>query len=70
VCKEFPGGKEYLTKTYLELMHKVEPRRGTEVTKYFAQLSGDALAFFQAERKTKEAAEVENIRRAAGVRGQ
>ena len=27
VCKEFPGGKEYLTKTYLELMHKVEPRR-------------------------------------------
>ena len=70
VCKEFPGGKEYLAKTYLELMHKVEPRRGDEVTKYFVKLSGDALAFFQAEKKPKEAAEVESIRRAAGVRGQ
>jgi hypothetical protein len=69
VCKEFPGGKEYLAKTYLELMHKVEPHRGTEVTRYFTQLSGDALAFFQAEKKTKEATEVENIRRAAGVKG-
>jgi hypothetical protein len=68
VCKEYPGGKEHLAKTYLELMHKVEPRRGNEVTKYFIQLSGDALAFFQAEKKTKEATEVENIRRAAGVR--
>ena len=36
------------------------------MTKYFVQLSGDALAFFQAENKTKEAAEVEKIRPAAG----
>jgi len=68
VCKEFGGGKEYVAKTYLELMRKVDPKRGDEVTKYFVQLSGDALAFFQAEKKAKEAAEVENIRRAAGVR--
>src|SRR5262249_23679431 len=38
VCKEFPGGKDYLGKTYLELMRKIEPRRGDEVTKYFIQL--------------------------------
>jgi hypothetical protein len=68
VCKEFGGGKEYLAKTYLELVRKVDPKRGDEVTRYFVQLSGDALAFFQAEKKAKEAAEVENIRRAAGVR--
>lgn len=70
VCKEFPAGKDYLGKTYLELMRKVDPKRGNEVTKYFVQLSGDALAFFQAEKKTKEAAEVDQIRRAAGVRAE
>jgi hypothetical protein len=68
VCKQFPAGKDYLGKTYLELMRKVDPKRGNEVTKYFVQLSGDALAYFQTEKKTKEAAEVEQIRRAAGVR--
>jgi hypothetical protein len=68
ICKEYTGGKDYLAKTYLELIRKVEPRRGNEVTKYFEQLSGDALAFFQGEKKTKEATEVEQIRRAAGVR--
>jgi len=68
VCKEFAAGKEYLAKTYLELVRKVDPKRGDEVTKYFVQLSGDALAFFQAEKKTKEAAEVEGVRRAAGLK--
>ena len=68
VCKEFSGGKEYLARTYLELMRKVDPKRGDEVTKYFVKLSGDALAFFQAEKKAKEAAEVEQIRTRAGVR--
>jgi hypothetical protein len=69
VCKEFSGGKEYLARTYLELMRKVDPKRGDEVTKYFVQLSGDALAFFQAEKKAKEAGEVEQIRTRAGVKG-
>jgi hypothetical protein len=68
VCGQFGGGKEYLGKTYLELLRKVNPKRGTEVTKYFTQLSAEALAFFEAEKKTKEAAEIERIRGAAGVR--
>lgn len=68
VCGEFSSGKEHLGKTYLELMRKVDPKRGNEVTKYFTQVSGDALAFFQAEKKKKEADEVEAIRRRAGLR--
>jgi hypothetical protein len=67
-CGEFSGGKEYLSKTYLELLRKMNPRRGDEVTKYFIKTSGDALAFFQGEKKTKEAAEVERIRRSAGLK--
>ena len=68
VCKEFPGGREYLSRTYLELIKSVDPKRGNEVTDYFVKLSGDALAYFQAEKKTKEAAEVERIRNSLGVR--
>ena len=67
-CDQFNGGKEYLSKTYLELLRKMNPKRGTEVTKYFVKTSGDALAFFQAEKKTKEAAEIERIRRSAGLK--
>src|SRR6478609_4670288 len=70
ICKEYPGGKEVLSKTYAELMQKVEPKRGNEVTKYFIKVSGDALAFFQAENKKKEAQEVERKRLAVGVRGE
>ena len=68
VCKEYPGGKDYLGKTYLELIKTVDPKRGDEVTQYFIKLSGEALAYLQAEKKTKEAAEVERIRTAVGVR--
>jgi len=66
-CSQFSSGKEYLGKTYLELLKTMSPKRGTEVTKYFLKMSADALAFFKAEKKTKEAAEVERIIRAAGV---
>jgi hypothetical protein len=68
VCKEYPGGKDYLAKTYVELIRTVDPKRGNEVTEYFVKLSGEALAHLQAEKKTKEAAEVERIRSAVGVR--
>jgi hypothetical protein len=67
-CAGFSGGKEYLSKTYLELLRKMNPKRGDEVTKYFTKTSGDALAFFQTEKKMKEAAEIERIRRGAGLR--
>jgi hypothetical protein len=66
-CDQFTSGKEYLGKTYLELLRKVNPKRGTEVTKYFASTSAEALAFFQTEKKTKEATEVEGIRRRVGL---
>jgi hypothetical protein len=66
-CGQFPGGKEYLGKTYLELLKTMNPKRGTEVTKYFLKMSSDALAFFKEEKRTKEAAEVERIRSAAGA---
>jgi hypothetical protein len=66
-CGQFSSGKEYLGKTYLELLHKMNPKRGSEVTKYFQKMSADALAFFREEKKSKEASEVERIRLAAGV---
>lgn len=68
VCKEYPGGKDYLARTYVELIKSVDPKRGDEVTQYFLKLSGDALAYLQEHKKTKEAAEVERIRSAVGVR--
>jgi hypothetical protein len=66
-CGRFSSGKEYLGKTYLELLRTMNPRRGNEVTKYFLKMSADALAFFKEEKKTKDAAEIERIIRAAGV---
>ncbi|MBO0697248.1 MAG: hypothetical protein J2P46_02530 [Zavarzinella sp.] len=66
-CKQFSAGKEYLGKTYLELLKTMNPKRGNEVTKYFLKMSADALAFFKEEKKSKEAAEIERIIRAAGV---
>ena len=51
-----------------KLASKIDPKRGNEITKYFVQVSGEALLFFQAEKKTKEAEEVERIRQAAGVK--
>jgi hypothetical protein len=68
VCGQFGGGKEYLSKTYLELMRKINPKRGNEITKYFQEISQEALEFYQNEKKTKEAAEVSRIREAAGLR--
>jgi hypothetical protein len=68
-CGQFNGGKEYLAKAYLELMRKVNPKRGDEVTKYFQQVSAEALAFLKEAKKSKEAAEVEQIRRSVGLTG-
>jgi hypothetical protein len=67
VCDHFSGGKEYLGKTYLELMHKMNPRRGDEVTKYFIKTSADVLAFFETEKRSKDADEVKRIRRGVGL---
>jgi len=68
-CGQFSSGKDYLGKTYLELLRKMNPKRGNEVTKYFQKMSADALAFFREDKKSKEASEVERIRLAAGVTG-
>lgn len=70
VCGQYPGGKDYLAKTYVELIRKVDPKRGNEVTKYFIQLSGDALAYLKTEKKAKEAAEIEQLRQSLGIRAQ
>ena len=67
VCGQFGGGKDYLAKTYLELVRSLKPTRGREVTKYFVQMSGDALTFFREAKKAKEAAEVERMRQALGI---
>ena len=60
--RQFSSGKEYLGKTYLELFDDEPPprKRGHQV---LPKMSGDALAFFREEKKTKEAAEVERIQR-------
>lgn len=68
VCGEFAAGRDYLAKTYLELIRAMNPRRGDEVTQYFTKTSRDALAFFREEKKKKEGDEVEKLMRAAGVR--
>lgn len=69
-CGQFSNakeGKEFLGKAYLELLRSMNPKRGNEITKYFIKMSGEALAFFKEEKKTKETTEIERMRSAVGV---
>ena len=65
---EFKGGKDYLGRTYLDLILRMDPKRGDEVTKYFILISTEALSFFEGEKKVKEANEVKKKMRSLGVK--
>ena len=53
ICNFPPLARDKLKLGYDEVK-RVNPKRGTEVTQHFVKVSGEALAFFQAEKKTKE----------------
>ena len=67
VCREYQGGTDLLAKFYLQFLPMIPARRGDEVSKYAVTMHEQAVAFFEANNKTREAAAVKQ--RLAIVRG-
>jgi hypothetical protein len=58
VCKEFKGGTDLLAGVYLDVLPKIPSRRGNEVSQYAVKMHEQAVEFFKANNKPKEAAAV------------
>ena len=59
VAKDIKGGDSLMARFYLELLPRVPPRRGDEVSTYCVKLHEQALAYLKENHKPKEAAAVE-----------
>lgn len=68
VCTEFPGGTDYMAKTYVELVKKMNPVRGDEIVRHFSKTSREALTYLRINKKKKEAEEVERVMRGIGIK--
>ena len=67
VCREYKGGTDLLAKFYLQFLPLIPARRGSEVSKYAVAMHEQAVSFFEANGKPREAAAVKQ--RLAIVRG-
>lgn len=69
VAKEVKGGEALMAKFWLEVLPKVPPRRGDEVSEYCVKLHQQAAAYLKENNRPKEAALVEqNLARVKGGR--
>lgn len=69
VAKEIKGGEALMAKFWLEVLPKVPPRRGDEVSEYCVKLHQQAAAYLKEHNRPKEAALVEqNLARVKGGR--
>lgn len=59
VSKDMKGGDALMAKFYLEILPRVPPRRGNEVSEYCVKLHKQAVAYLKDNNKPKEAAAVE-----------
>lgn len=59
VSKEYKTGPEQLVKFYQEILPKIPPKRGDEVSKYCVKMYEQAVAFLKEYKKDREAAVVE-----------
>ncbi|MDY3554042.1 hypothetical protein R5W24_003159 [Gemmata sp. JC717] len=59
VSKDIKGGDALMTKFWLEILPKVPPRRGDEVSAYCVKLHEQAVAYLKEANRSKEAAQVE-----------
>lgn len=59
VTKEYKGGTDAMGKFYQEILPKVPPRRGNEVSTYWVKMIEKAIAFFKDLNKLKEAESLE-----------
>lgn len=59
VAKEIKGGNDLLAKFYLEILPRVPPRRGDEVSKYCVAMHEQAVAYLKENGKAKDAVLVE-----------
>ena len=67
VCREYKGGTDLLAKFYLQFLPLIPARRGDEPSKYAIAMHEQAVTFFEANSKPREAALVKQ--RLALVRG-
>lgn len=67
VSKDIKGGDALMTQFWLEILPRVPPRRGTEVSSYCVKLHEQAVAYLKEHNKPKELALVEqNLARVRG----
>jgi hypothetical protein len=59
VSKDVKGGDGLMAKFYLEILPRVPPRRGDEVSEYCVKLHKQAIAYLKEHNKPKETAAVE-----------
>ena len=59
VAKEIRNGDDLMARFYLEILPRVPPRRGDEVSEYCVKLHKQAVAYLKENHKAKEAALVE-----------
>jgi hypothetical protein len=53
ICGQFKTGNDYLSQSYQDLLKKIPPTRGDEISKYCLKMHEDALLFFK-DQKGKE----------------
>lgn len=59
VAKDIKGGDALMTKFWMEILPKVPPRRGDEVSEYCVKLHQQAITYLKDNNKSKEMAVVE-----------
>jgi hypothetical protein len=59
VCGSYPEGKNILMKFYVEILPKIPPRRGDEVSGYCLAMYQRAIKYFRDNNQTKAADELE-----------
>jgi hypothetical protein len=59
VAKDIKGGDNLMTKFYHEILPRVPPRRGNDVSAYCVKLHEQAIAYLQENNKPKDVATVE-----------
>jgi hypothetical protein len=61
VARDIKGGPDLMAKFYLEILPRVPPRRGDEVSTYCVKLHEQAAAYLKEHNKPKETAAVEQM---------
>jgi hypothetical protein len=59
LAKEIKGGNEMMCNFYLEILPRIPPNRGNEVSKFCVDMHKQGIAYLKENNKTKDAALIE-----------